>query len=232
MTMAMTGFAGFPLETQRFLAELGERQDRAWFESHRADYEHAYVEPAKAFVSALAPGVDELVPGIHVEPRILGSIFRINRDIRFSRDKRPYKDHLDLWFWEGDRKQAVSGLFVRIAPTLVGIGVGAHGFDREQIASFRAALADPAKADALVAMIADVESAGYAIGGATRKRPAKSAPIPPPAERFLLHEALFVHVDEAPELATSPQLVDACLAHWGRLAPLHRWLVASLRGSG
>ena len=41
--MAMTGFAGFPLETQRFLAELGERQDRAWFESHRADYERAYI---------------------------------------------------------------------------------------------------------------------------------------------------------------------------------------------
>ena len=43
-----------------------------------------------------------LGPGIHAEPRVRGSIFAINRDIRFSNDKSPYKPYLDLWFWQGD----------------------------------------------------------------------------------------------------------------------------------
>jgi uncharacterized protein (DUF2461 family) len=56
---------------------------------------------------------------------VLGSIFRINRDTRFSKDKRPYKDHLDFWFWEGDRKAASSGLFARVSPDGVIVGAGA-----------------------------------------------------------------------------------------------------------
>lgn len=45
-----------------------------------------------------------------------GSTFRTNRDTRFSKDKTPHEDHVDRWFWEGDRKSATSGLFLRIAP--------------------------------------------------------------------------------------------------------------------
>jgi uncharacterized protein (DUF2461 family) len=61
--------------------------------------------------------------------------FRINRDTRFSPDKRPYKDHLDLWLWEGDRKAAVSRLFARVSPELVGVGAGSHGLDKSALDS-------------------------------------------------------------------------------------------------
>jgi uncharacterized protein (TIGR02453 family) len=107
----MAGFAGFGKDTIRFLSGLSANNKAEWFNAHRADYEAHYIEPAKDFVVAVADPLAKLAPGIHAEPKVNGSIFRINRDIRFSKDKTPYKDHLDLWFWQGERKAAISGFF-------------------------------------------------------------------------------------------------------------------------
>jgi uncharacterized protein (TIGR02453 family) len=104
-------FGGFPKETLAFLSDIREHNNKPWFEEHRAEYERYFLEPAKAFVVAAGDRLQEIVPIIRAEPRVLGSIIRINRDTRFSPDKRPYKDHLDLWFWEGDRKAAASGFY-------------------------------------------------------------------------------------------------------------------------
>jgi uncharacterized protein (DUF2461 family) len=60
---------------------------------------------------------------------VLGSILRIHRDTRFSRDPSPYKDHLDFWFWEGERR-AVSGFFARLTPEHLGVGASCHGLDK------------------------------------------------------------------------------------------------------
>ena len=110
-----------PTATVEFLAELRAHNSREWFDAHRARYERDLLAPAKQLVTELAPLLERLAPGIRAEPRVLGSIFRINRDTRFSSDKRPYKDHLDFWFWHGDRARAVSGLFLRITPESVAV---------------------------------------------------------------------------------------------------------------
>jgi hypothetical protein len=133
----------FPTDTIAFLADLRAHNDKVWFDANRARYEAAYVEPATALVEAVAGDLDAIVPGIRADPRVLGSIFRIHRDTRFSTDKRPYKDHLDFWFWEGDRKKAVSGLFLRVSPDGIVIGAGAHGFAKDRLARYRDAAADP-----------------------------------------------------------------------------------------
>jgi uncharacterized protein (TIGR02453 family) len=148
----------FPSATVEFLADLGAHNNKAWFDANRPRYESGYLEPAKAFVDTIGPGLDELVPGINAEPSVRGSILRINRDIRFSSDKRPYKDHLDFWFWEGDRKAAVSGLFLRVAPDGVIIGAGTYGFDHRQLAAYRDAVADAAKGAELATIVGDLEA--------------------------------------------------------------------------
>ena len=131
----MTPRFAFPAEPLEFLADLGHHNSKSWFDANRQRYEAAYLDPAKSFVDAIGPQLRELVPGIATEARVNGSIFRINRDTRFSKDKTPYKDHLDFWFWEGQRKTALSGLFLRIAPAAVTVGVGAHGFDPTRLAA-------------------------------------------------------------------------------------------------
>jgi uncharacterized protein (TIGR02453 family) len=220
----MNGFA-FPPDTLDFLAELRANNDKTWFDANRGRYQAAYVEAGKAFVEAAAPVLAKIVPGIRAEPRVLGSIFRINRDTRFSADKRPYKDHLDFWFWQGDRKSAVSGLFARITPDLVGVGAGAHHFDKPALTAYRAALADPDAAAELARAAEHAERAGYPIGGQNLARTPNVPLADPAAERFLRHTALVVALEEPRELALDERLLPALEGHWLAMAPIHRWLV-------
>jgi uncharacterized protein (TIGR02453 family) len=221
----------FPSDTLAFLDELRRNNTKVWFEANRDRYQSAYVNAGKAFVEAVAPAVGAIVPGVRAEPRVLGSIFRINRDTRFSADKRPYKDHLDFWFWEGDRKTAVSGLFVRVAPGFVGVGAGSHGFDKTALGRFRAAVTDPHGGAELIDAVESIEQAGYRIDGETYKRLPTSYPAEGPAARFLRHGALFVHDEEPADLALDPgRLMPTLSRHWSALAPLHRWLVTHVQG--
>lgn len=68
-------FTGFPETTFRFLRGLTKNNDKAWFEAHRADYEAGYVEPARAFVSALGPKLRKISNGVEYEPKVNGSLF-------------------------------------------------------------------------------------------------------------------------------------------------------------
>jgi uncharacterized protein (TIGR02453 family) len=224
----MTTFR-FPAETVEFLTDLRAHNDKAWFDSNRVRYESAFVEPAKEFVELIGPALAQLVPGIRAEPSIRGSIFRINRDIRFSSDKRPYKDHLDFWFWEGDRKAAVSGLFLRVWPDGLIIGAGAHGFDKHQLATYRDAVADPATGAELATIVGDLEAAGHEVGGETYKRVPRGYTAEGVGERLLRHSALYVHEDLPAKAATSTRLVDTVLSRWRTFIGVHTWLVANVQ---
>jgi uncharacterized protein (TIGR02453 family) len=228
----MTAFAGFPPETIRFLRELRVNNRKDWFDAHRSDYEAFWLAPAKAFVVAAGPQLAELAPGIRAEPRVLRSILRINRDTRFARGAGPYKDHLDFWFWEGERRHAVSGFFARLTPELLGIGAGCHGLDPERLTRFRQVVADPASGADLAGIAQRLEAAGYQLGGATLKRPPPGFADGGSAGRFLLHKALFVHHDEPADQRIHGDLVlVTCMRHWSALAPLHRWLTDNLQAT-
>lgn len=218
----------FPPQTLAFLNDLRRHNTKAWFDANRGRYEAAYLEPAKRFVEALAPALHELVPGIVVEPRVNGSIFRINRDLRFSSDKTPYKDHLDLWFWEGDRQAAVSGLFLRIAPEAVTVGAGAHGFDRGRLARFRAAVMDPQTGSSLADVVRRIERRCARVGGETFTRMPRGFDADGDRARLLLHGALYAHAEHPATLATEPGLVSTLLRDWRSFTPLHSWLVANV----
>ena len=205
----MSSFTGFPTGTLDFLRGLRENNSRTWFAAHREDYERFSLGRAREFVLAAGERLRPIAPTIRAEPRILDSIFRINRDARFTKDKRPDKDHLDFWFWEGDRKAAVSGFFARVSPDFVGIGAGGNGFSQEQLIAFRHALGDPAIALELGQVAAGLSKAGYTLSGEVS-----------PRSRFL-----YVHLDEPAEEASRTTLVDTCERHWRALSPLHRWLV-------
>jgi uncharacterized protein (TIGR02453 family) len=228
-TTTLTRAFRFPEETVAFLTDLRAHNEKAWFDAKRARYESAYVEPAKTFVEVIGPELKKLVPGIHAEPRVHGSIFRINRDIRFSRDKRPYKDHLDFWFWEGDRKSAVSALFLRVWPNGIVVGAGAHDFDKYQLATYRDAVADPTAGVELATIVSDVEAAGYEIGGETYKRVPRGYAAAGIAERLLRHSALYVHAELPAKTASSASCIDTLLGRWRAFVGVHRWLVANVQ---
>jgi uncharacterized protein (TIGR02453 family) len=114
-----------PREGLDFLAELPSH-DKDWFAANRAPYDECIAAPAKVFVDALGERLqDEISPAIVVQPKVNGAISPINRDVRFSADKTPYKDHLLLKWWEGEKKKLAPTLYVRLGSASVGFGSGA-----------------------------------------------------------------------------------------------------------
>lgn len=223
----MSTFHGFPKETLTFLRALERNNDKTWFDAHRAEYESRWVAPAKAFVVAAGEALTEIAPRVRAEPRVNGSIFRINRDVRFSKDKTPYKTTLDFWFWEGERKGAVSGFFMRVTPKYLGIGVGAHGFDKARLASFRDAVVEPGAARRLAKAVARVEKAGFPVKGEHYKRvPRGFEPQSELQERLIRHAGLWCGEDtDHPAAVHTGRLVGYAMTRWKKLEPLHRWLV-------
>lgn len=131
-------FSGIPKGTVKFLSELSRHNEKSWFDAHRADYDEFFMAPAKELVEALAKPLKKLDPKLQALPRVNGSILRINRDVRFSKDKRPYKDHLDLFFWSGAKKGwDSSGFFFRLTLNKLLLGCGMHGFMPPVLARYR-----------------------------------------------------------------------------------------------
>jgi uncharacterized protein (TIGR02453 family) len=224
-------FEGFPKEGLAFLAALAEHNDRAWFEEHRDTYERCLLEPARDFVVETGEELARRGIDVHAEPRVNGSIFRINRDTRFSKDKRPYKTHLDLWLWQGDGpSRRCPGFFFRLRPDALVLGAGRHHLEPEPLDRFRQAAADTRTGEALVEAVERVEAAGFTLGGERYKRvPAGFAAEGRRAD-LLRHEGLFAYEDVSPP---PPETRTAgfpafCAERFARLEPLQAWVVANV----
>lgn len=85
----MSGFQGFPKEAVTFFQELRANNKKTWFEAYEPDYRKYVVEPAGKYVVDMVEKLQHLSPGVHAEPRVNRSIFRIYFDTRFSKDKTP-----------------------------------------------------------------------------------------------------------------------------------------------
>ncbi len=222
-------FTGFPAETFEFLRELSAHNDSGWFNQHWGEYERYYRDAAIDFVAALGPLLQELAPGLWYEPKVNGSVFRINRDIRFSRDKTPYKNHIDLWFPFGDRKGwDKPGFFFRMFAGELTLGAGMHSFNEAQLAAFREAVSDPVRGGEVSRIIAEMAQAGYPVGpfGKELKRPPKGYEAPPERAWMLLQSGILgMHQEPVPQAAHSPEFVDYCLERYTALWPLNRWLL-------
>ncbi len=223
----MSEFKGFGPKTRKFLRDLGANNNKVWFDANRADYEAHYLEPAKDFIEAVSRPLKKIAPGIQAEPRVNGSIFRINRDIRFSKDKTPYKDHLDLWFWEGERKTAVSGLFFRLTDKSLILGAGAHMMAPDRLKLYRQRVADKKACAKLKRAVTAIEKAGLeAHGQHYAKLPRGFSADDDRTEALLRHNALWTEsTGKHPKSLNSPDFVVHCIGVWKSCAPLHRWLV-------
>jgi uncharacterized protein (TIGR02453 family) len=231
--MSEAAFAGFPAATGEFLAAIAAHNDKAWFEAHRALYEAGYVEPARRFVAALGPRLETISPTVQFEPKVNGSIGRINRDIRFSKDKRPYKSNLMLWFWHGDRKGwDMPGFYFSLSPERIFLGAGMHGLEKDVLDRFRQSVIHPRSAKALLAAVAAVKQAGpYEIGEKTRKRLPRGYDASGPAGDFLLYESLHAGIELPAEAARSPDFLDSCFQHFRACWPVSKWLLEEVSGA-
>jgi len=125
-----------------FLRELDVNNDRQWFERNKRRYEDEVRDPALAFVRAMAPHVERLSPHLRADARrVGGSLMRVQRDVRFALDKRPYKTNLGIHFrHEAGRDVHAPGIYFHVDPAQVFLGAGMWRPDGQALAKVRAAM--------------------------------------------------------------------------------------------
>lgn len=134
-------FEGFPREGVEFLKKLKRNNNRPWFEKHKQDYEALVKLPMQSLIAALHPHFERFAPEFDVNPK--RALFRIYRDVRFSKDKTPYKTHVAAHFVLRGKPKGVegSGYYLHIEPGEVFLGGGLYMPDGDQLKKIRRAIA-------------------------------------------------------------------------------------------
>lgn len=218
-------FAGFLATAPGFFHELAHEMNREWFTANKDRYEREWVAPMSALLAhvhvALAPVYGPVRLGA---PKIM----RIHRDVRFSKDKAPYKTHIGAAITvdgKGVGDGGTAAIYVHLGVDEEFVGAGTYMFDAGALARWRTAVAGKAGAE-LASVIAKLRAAGYTVGGHDdyKKVPRPYAEDHPRAALLKLR-GLTASAGEIPR----GMLHEAALAPWlakhgTALAPLVKWL--------
>jgi len=154
-------FEGFPESGLAFLRDLAEHNDRDWFEAHRDAWDEGIVPAMLAWCGDLQQRLRDVMPELTFVPRVGGSLYRLNRDIRFSKDKRPYKSHVAALMWEGGaEKHDAPGLYLHVAPNEVIFGGGLYVFEEGRLDRYRKLLHNARAAERLEEALATAKKGG------------------------------------------------------------------------
>lgn len=201
---APSTFTGFRPEAVQFLADLTANNDRAWFQPRKAEYEELLKRPLEALVAALAE--EFAARGLPLRADPAKSPFRIYRDVRFAKDKSPYKTNVGASFpWIGEGAGDVegrshtanvhsSGGYFHLSPGEIYVGGGYWHPDKPWLDAFRRRVADdPAEFRGLVDAPAFRATFGALSthGHALQRIPAGFPPDHPEADTLKLRDVVF-----------------------------------------
>lgn len=141
-------FRSFDPALTNFLTELSANNNRDWFAEHKPRYERDVLEPSLQFIAAMADRLPEFAPHFTaIAKRQGGSMMRIYRDVRFSKNKEPYKTNVGIQFrHEAGKDVHAPGYYFHIDPDSVFLGVGLWHPDGPTLAKIRDAIVDKPRA--------------------------------------------------------------------------------------
>ena len=222
-------FEGFADRDARFFKALAKHQDRDWFAAHRDEYDEGWLAPMKALLAAVRA---KLAPKYGREEIAEPKVFRIHRDVRFSKDKSPYKTHIGGYLGVEGGNAGPSGaaaLYVHVGADEVFVGAGQYMMDGDQLKRFRAAVDDPKRGAELAKLLAALTRSGFSVESyeETQRVPRGFDPDHPRAD-LLRRKGLFVGFPDLDRtLLTSPKLVDWIATQARKPIPLVEWLAST-----
>jgi len=209
----------FPEAGLSFLADLSINNNKEWFHQNKVRYERDLKQPARDLVEAVNGELSRISPG-HVTPPNK-AVNRINRDIRFAKDKTPYNTKVWAGFSDqGAPKGSSAGFYFGFSLERVGVGCGLWAPDKERLERMRAHFA------AHYARYYELaERQGFAKtyqGGQSPRLVRVPKPYEPdhPAAELLKLKGMHVSTELNPALITSEELVPTIGKHFEQLAPL------------
>ena len=233
----MSAFAGFSAESLKFLKRLKRNNDRTWFEENRPVYERAVKQPLQRLAEELDIRFAKRAPEFVAPPK--RALFRIHRDVRFSKDKSPYKAHAALWVFHRDAGRGVgreahggAGFYFHLEPGASMVAAGYWMPPRPALNIIREHLAENHKPFAkLVTAPAFKRRFGKLTDdepGVRLTRVPRGFAADHPAAEWLRFTSFSASRSLTDAEALSPKMVDNIMKDYALLLPMVRWLNATL----
>jgi uncharacterized protein (TIGR02453 family) len=213
MTESPLGFTGFTEAALDFYDDLEMDNTKSYWEAHKDVYQASVKAPMTALVTALEPQFGN------------AKIFRPFRDVRFAKDKTPYKTHQGAFVAAGP----ACGWYVEISARGFRSGAGFYEASGADLGRIRASIANELTGDQLGKILAKLKRAGFTVGGDRLKTSPRGYDADHPRIDLLRHRSLTVGKDYGFEpVIHTAGLVDAVRADWKAARPLVDWVAARL----
>ena len=207
-----TQFRGFPVAALDFYDDLEMDNTRSFWTAHKDVYEAAVKGPMAALVAALEP---EFGPG---------KVFRPFRDVRFAKDKTPYKTHQGAFVAAGP----ATGWYVQVGAPGVRVGVGFYEAGSTRLAALREAISEERRGKELQGIIDTLVVDGWELGGEKLKTSPRGYDADHPRIDLLRHKSLTMGRSYGFEpMIHTPELLDRVRDDWRAARPLVEWVSAN-----
>lgn len=204
--------------------DLAGNNNKDWFDANRARYESMVKKPFERFTEEMVKRVAALDPKVRIEPK--EAIFRINRDVRFSKDKTPYKlNRSAIISAAGKKDHGIPGIYFELGPENVRIYGGAYMPGKDELQRIRTHIAaNLAKFRHLREDPAFVQHFLHVQGERNKRLPPEF--VQAAVKEPLLFNKQFYYGAELPsKTVASAELPDILMAHYRAMAPMNKFLM-------
>lgn len=205
-----------------FFKELAANNHKEWFDLNRGRYEQHVKQPMERFVSDLIREIYKGEKAINLRPS--DCIFRINRDIRFAKDKSPYKlQRSALISREGKKLNSAGGFYVELGPEMLAMGGGAYQPDKEMLLEIREALAEKPKA--FMKLVNEKNFAklwGELQGERNKVLPKEFKEVAQDCP-YIANKQLYYWAELDPSIITSDKLMKTVMKYYEAATPLRKF---------
>jgi uncharacterized protein (TIGR02453 family) len=217
-------FDGFPRAGIDLMKRLKRNNNRPWFEKHKEEYEAVVKLPMQSLIAALQPHFEVFAPEFDIHPK--KSLFRIYRDVRFSKDKTPYKTHVAAHFVLRGKPKGVegSGYYLHIEPGEVFLGGGIYMPDSDQLKKIRRAIAGQPDRFLSILEQKQFKKVFKRLQGETLQRVPQGYEADHPMAEWLKYKQFFVWVEWSETKSARQKFVTDVVEVFEAATPLVRFL--------
>lgn len=217
----------FTEDFNQFFIELAPNNHKEWFDENRKRYEKSVKKPFDAFINALIENIRNYNPEVSITAK--EAVFRINRDIRFSKDKSLYKLNRSAIISPAGRKDhSVPGFYIQLGPEAVHMGGGAYFLQSDQLAKVRDFIATYPKKFRKVVEDKDFKKVYGTIKGDENKRLDKSLKEAAEKEPLLFKKQFYYMTEIAAESLTDKNFMDTVMTYYLAGKPVEDFLNEAL----
>ena len=222
-------FEGFPKEGMDFLKKLKKNNNRDWFQKRKDVYDEQLKFPMQCLIANLAERMADAAPEIAFNPK--KGIFRIYRDVRFSKNKAPYKTNIAAAFNLRGHKGPMEspGLYVHIEPGAIYVGGGMYMPSGEQLKAFRKSMVNDSREFFAVVNSSRFKKEFGGLHGEKLKKAPLGFPKDHPMIEHLKHKQFFVMKTLDERACHSKAFAGTVAKVFTDCMPLVRWLASSKR---